>query len=58
MLENIKNAWEEQRASDTDYDCLDGYEELPEIYQDKVRKALEQGHVDDEDWKGVSVVVC
>lgn len=28
---------------------LDGFEELSEVYQEKVRKAYETGHVDDED---------
>lgn len=34
---------------------LDGYEELPEDLQEQVRRAMEQGHVDDEDWNGVSL---
>lgn len=38
----------------SDYSLLDGYDELPEELQEKVRRALENGHVDDEDWKGVS----
>ena len=33
---------------------IDGYDGLPEDAKDKVRRALEQGHIDDEDWKGVS----
>ena len=33
---------------------LDGYEELPEEDQEKVARAFKQGHVDDEDWNGVS----
>jgi hypothetical protein len=37
------------------YDYLDGYDEIPTDFQDKVRTALEQGHVSDSDWKGVSV---
>ena len=37
-----------------DWSALDGYDELPEDLQEKVRRALLQGHVDDEDWKGVS----
>lgn len=37
-----------------DWSALDGYDELPEELQVKVRRAIEQGHVDDEDWKGVS----
>lgn len=40
---------------DGEYGMLDGYDELPADVQEKVRRALEQGHVDDEDWKGVSV---
>lgn len=33
---------------------LDGYEDLTFEDQVKVERALENGHVDDEDWKGVS----
>lgn len=32
---------------------LDGYDELSSEQQQKVREAVEQGHVADEDWKGV-----
>lgn len=32
---------------------LDGYEELPGDLQEKVKLALEIGHIADEDWKGV-----
>lgn len=35
---------------------MDGYDELSAENQEKVRQALEQGHVDDSDWKGVSCV--
>lgn len=35
-----------------DMDYVDGYEELPQDVQEKVYRALDQGHVDDEDWKG------
>ena len=34
---------------------LDGYEELPEDLQEKVVNALEQGHIDDEDWGWVVI---
>ncbi|KAI9043677.1 ubiquitin-conjugating enzyme [Aspergillus affinis] len=37
---------------DGDLSTIDGFEDLPEEHQDKIRKAIEQGHVDDEDWKG------
>lgn len=39
---------------DSDLDILDGWEELPEWAQTKVKNSLINGHVDDEDWKGVS----
>ncbi|KAL8724642.1 MAG: hypothetical protein Q9166_007832 [cf. Caloplaca sp. 2 TL-2023] len=35
-----------------DVDMLDGYEEIPDDCQEKVKRAVENGHVDDEDWKG------
>ncbi|KAL8795139.1 MAG: hypothetical protein Q9182_007564 [Xanthomendoza sp. 2 TL-2023] len=31
---------------------LDGYDELPEDWQEKIKRAITDGHVDDEDWKG------
>ena len=34
---------------------LDGYEELPEDLQKKVVRALEQGHIDDDDWGWVDL---
>ena len=40
-------------AIDNDFDMLDGYEDLPEDLQETVRRAFEQGHVDDGDWRGV-----
>lgn len=52
VIENIITAWEELRSNETDYDVLDGWEDLPEDWQSKIRTALAQGHVDDEDWKG------
>lgn len=36
-----------------DFDSLDGYDELSSEQQQKVREAVERGHVADEDWKGV-----
>ena len=29
---------------------IDGYEELPEDFQEKLARAVGQGHIDDEDW--------
>lgn len=35
-------------------ELVDGYDDLPAEAQEKVKRAIEQGHVDDEDWNGVS----
>lgn len=44
---------------DKDLDILDGYDELEDWAQKKVKDALVNGHVDDEDWKGVSYhLIC
>lgn len=37
-----------------DTDLVDGYDDLPAELQEKVKYALENGHVHDDDWKGVS----
>ncbi|MCJ1360973.1 hypothetical protein MMC16_000068 [Acarospora aff. strigata] len=42
--------WNETTEGNVDY--LDGYDEITPELQEKVKRALEQGHVDDEDWKG------
>ena len=49
VLANVKE------AISGDYEMFDGFDELPSEEQERVRRAIEQGHVDDEDWKGVSV---
>lgn len=40
-----------------DLELLDGYDELPEEDQARVSNALEEGHVADEDWKGVWILL-
>ena len=30
---------------------IDGYEDIPPEAQEKVLRAIHQGHIDDEDWK-------
>lgn len=49
----VLHNWNE--TADGDMEMVDGYEELPAELQEKVKRALEQGHVDDGDWMGVSV---
>ncbi|KAL9018266.1 MAG: hypothetical protein Q9185_004432 [Variospora sp. 1 TL-2023] len=39
-------------ATEDDLDMLDGYEELPDDLQEKVKQSIENGHVSDEDWRG------
>ncbi|CAI6340357.1 unnamed protein product [Periconia digitata] len=41
-----------QEESGGDTDMVDGYDELPSELQEKVKYALEHGHVEDSDWKG------
>jgi hypothetical protein len=48
VLANIKD------SIDGDWELVDGLDELPEDLQDKVKRAIEQGHVDDADWLHVS----
>lgn len=40
-------------ATSGDMDLVDGFDELDEETQEKVQRVIEQGHVDDEDWRGV-----
>jgi hypothetical protein len=36
---------------------VDGYDEVPTEYQEKIDFALKNGHIPDEDWKGVSYLM-
>lgn len=36
-----------------DMELVDGYDTLPPLAQEKVKRALEEKHVDDKDWNGV-----
>nr|POF13058.1 parp-type zinc finger-containing protein c2a9.07c [Quercus suber] len=46
----VLHNWHE--ASEGQTDLIDGFDELPEEAQAKLKRALEQGHVDDEEWNG------
>ena len=48
--------WNEFIAGDME--LCEGYTDLPEEEQEKVSRALEQGHVDDADWSGVGTLLC
>jgi len=45
QIENLKSECED------DLTLIDGYDELDDDWKEKVSRAVEQGHVDDEDWK-------
>ena len=51
MTPEVIHNWKE--TSGGDMDLVDGYDALPQEVQEKVVRAFEQGHVDDEDWNGV-----
>ncbi|KAJ5439580.1 uncharacterized protein N7458_010578 [Penicillium daleae] len=49
----VKGVFEEDKLTgDENFELIDGWEDLPEVYQDTVREALIQGHVNDDAWKG------
>jgi hypothetical protein len=50
---NVKKDLTEE-SEEPDFSHLDGFDELSEELQDKIRKAIEVGHVEDEEWRGVS----
>ncbi|RAL07115.1 uncharacterized protein BO97DRAFT_409245 [Aspergillus homomorphus CBS 101889] len=53
VIKNLNEAIDElSNGDEKDYSALDGFDELSPENQEKVRRALEQGHVDDADWKG------
>ncbi|CEJ56142.1 hypothetical protein PMG11_02363 [Penicillium brasilianum] len=54
ILSNIaKGVFEKDKVTgDENFQLIDGWEDLPEVYQETVRNALIEGHVADDDWKG------
>lgn len=54
QIENVVKAIGGLEAFDEDPNVLDGYDEVDEASREKIRTALKEGHVPDEDWKGVS----
>ena len=47
----VLHNWAE--SSGMDMELIDGYDSLPADAQRKVKTALEEVHVDDDDWNGV-----
>ena len=52
QIQNLKD------TIDDNLDYLDGYDEITSDMQAKVRQALEDGHVADEEWRGVSIALA
>lgn len=53
MLANIKDF-----IDGDNWELIDGLDEIPEEWQEKLKKAVEDGHVPDEDWRGVRRSLC
>lgn len=51
MTPQVLNNWAE--TAEMDMERVDGYDELSDDAKQRVKRALEQKHVDDEDWNGV-----
>lgn len=56
VLQNIKESigGEGEDEDSLDFDALDGFDEVPLEMQEKIKTALVKGHVEDEEWNGVS----
>jgi hypothetical protein len=55
-LQNIRENLAGPLADEDEYkwDNMDGLEEMPPDYQEKIKLAITEGKIADEDWKGVS----
>ena len=53
MISNMQESLKIDGSDGYNFEQLDGFEDLSEELQDKVRNAVETGHIPDEDWKGV-----
>jgi hypothetical protein len=54
QIANLLTSIDGEDGLPDDLDIIDGYEDVGEENQAKIRTALQQGHVPDKDWKGVS----
>ncbi|KAK0729998.1 poly polymerase and DNA-ligase Zn-finger region-domain-containing protein, partial [Lasiosphaeris hirsuta] len=57
QVENLREKIGKDAKGEYRWDAIDGWEELdekPEL-QEKIKRVVEQGHIDDEDFKGVSI---
>ncbi|CAI7610545.1 unnamed protein product [Penicillium pancosmium] len=53
VLLNIKSSIaDEEDDKQLDFDALDGFDELSPEHQEKIKTAIEKGHIEDDEWKG------
>ncbi|KAJ6083005.1 hypothetical protein N7467_007140 [Penicillium canescens] len=52
MISNMQESLKIDGSDGYNFEQLDGFEDLSEELQDKIRNAVETGHIPDEDWKG------
>ena len=53
VIQNLLNALGGLDGIEEDLNVIDGYDEIPQEWQEKILTMLREGHVPDEDWKGV-----
>lgn len=57
MISNMVESLKDEEGDGTlDFEQLDGWEDLSDEHKNKITQALERGHVEDEEWKGVSAM--
>lgn len=54
VIQNVLKALGGLEGIEEDLNVIDGYDEVPQEWQEKILTMLREGHVPDEDWKGVS----
>jgi len=52
IISNIISSLDESGSGERDFTLLDGFDDLPEDFQKRVKEAIEQGHVNDDEWNG------
>ncbi|KAJ5293727.1 hypothetical protein N7508_008548 [Penicillium antarcticum] len=52
IISHMQESIQIEGTDDYNFEQLDGFEELSDELKDKVRGAIEDGHIPDEDWKG------
>ncbi|KAJ5750216.1 hypothetical protein N7533_007244 [Penicillium manginii] len=53
VLSNIQTSIaDEEDDSELNFEALDGFDELPSEFQEKIKVAIEKGHIEDDEWKG------